>query len=175
MSQSKFILFLNICRIISLNNKKALPENNNNNNNNLKFLSLLTLTVQNAVLGLSMRYARTRTGPMFLSSSGKLFLHHIIREFYLIVKIVLAVLMSEVVKLLTCLIVVFFEEGHSFKRFKAAINNTIVRQPLDTLKICVPSFVYIVQNNLLYLSASHLDAATYQVSFLSIWFIYLQQ
>lgn len=113
-------------------------------NNNLKFLSLFTLTVQNAVLGLSMRYARTRSGPMFLSSS--------------------AVLMSEVVKLLTCLIVVFIEEGRSFKRFKAAINNTIVRQPLDTLKICVPSFVYIVQNNLLYLSASHLDAATYQVS-----------
>lgn len=73
--------------------------------------------------------------------------------------------MSEVVKLLTCLIVVFVEEGRSFKRFKAAINNTIVRQPIDTLKICVPSFVYIVQNNLLYLSASHLDAATYQVSF----------
>lgn len=72
--------------------------------------------------------------------------------------------MSEVIKLLTCLIVVFIEEGRSFKRFKAAINNTIVRQPIDTLKICVPSFVYIVQNNLLYLSASHLDAATYQVS-----------
>uniref|UniRef100_A0A336M2S5 CSON010750 protein n=1 Tax=Culicoides sonorensis TaxID=179676 RepID=A0A336M2S5_CULSO len=114
-------------------------------NTNLKFLSLFTLTVQNAVLGLSMRYARTRSGPMFLSSS--------------------AVLMSEVVKLLTCLIVVFVEEGRSFKRFKAAINNTIVRQPIDTLKICVPSFVYIIQNNLLYLSASHLDAATYQVTY----------
>ncbi|XP_063704537.1 UDP-N-acetylglucosamine transporter [Culicoides brevitarsis] len=118
---------------------------NQKTNNNLKFLSLFTLTVQNAVLGLSMRYARTRSGPMFLSSS--------------------AVLMSELVKLLTCLIVVFWEEGRSFKRFKAAINNTIVRQPLDTLKICVPSFVYIVQNNLLYLSASHLDAATYQVTY----------
>lgn len=71
--------------------------------------------------------------------------------------------MSEVVKLLICLVAVYLEEGKSFLRFKNVINNTIVRQPIDTLKICVPSFVYIVQNNLLYLSASHLDAATYQV------------
>lgn len=71
--------------------------------------------------------------------------------------------MSEVVKLLVCLVVVYIEEGKSFLRFKNTINQTIVRQPIDTLKICVPSFVYIVQNNLLYLSASHLDAATYQV------------
>lgn len=76
--------------------------------------------------------------------------------------------MSEVVKLLVCLIVVYLEEGRSFHRFKAAINNTIVRQPIDTLKICVPSLVYIIQNNLLYLSASHLDAATYQVGWLNI-------
>lgn len=35
---------------------------------------------------------------------------------------------------------------------------------MDTIKVCVPSFVYIIQNNLLYVSASHLDAATYQVT-----------
>lgn len=71
--------------------------------------------------------------------------------------------MSEVVKLLICLVVVYFEEGKSFTRFKNAINSNIVRQPIDTLKICVPSLIYVIQNNLLYLSASHLDAATYQV------------
>lgn len=37
---------------------------------NLKYVSLVTLTVQNALLGLSMRYSRTRTGDMFYSSTG---------------------------------------------------------------------------------------------------------
>lgn len=36
----------------------------------LKLVSLVTLTVQNAVLGLSMRYAWTRPGDKFLSSTG---------------------------------------------------------------------------------------------------------
>lgn len=72
--------------------------------------------------------------------------------------------MSEVVKLATCLVLVKLEEG-SFYRFKNAIKSTIINQPLDTLKVCVPSLVYIIQNNLLYISASHLDAATYQVTY----------
>lgn len=40
------------------------------NTNSLKYISLITLTLQNALLGLSMRYARTRDGDMFLSSTG---------------------------------------------------------------------------------------------------------
>lgn len=48
-------------------------------------------------------------------------------------------------------------------KLKEAINIQIIKQPLDTLKVCVPSMVYVVQNNLLYVAASHLDAATYQV------------
>lgn len=72
--------------------------------------------------------------------------------------------MSEVVKLLTCLVLVRLEEGN-FQKFILSLKNSIIRQPMDTLKICVPSFVYIIQNNLLYVSASHLDAATYQVTY----------
>lgn len=37
----------------------------------LKYVSLVTLTLQNAMVGLSMRYSRTRAGDMFLSSTGK--------------------------------------------------------------------------------------------------------
>jgi UDP-sugar transporter A1/2/3 len=59
---------------------------------------------------------------------------------------------------------VYQEEGN-IERAVAALHNTIIKQPMDTLKVCVPSFVYIVQNNLLYVSASHLDAATYQVTY----------
>lgn len=115
------------------------------NINTLKYVSLITLTLQNAILGLSMRYARTRPGEIFVSST--------------------AVLMSEVVKLITCLIVVFYEEGKNYTNFLQSLHKTIIQNPLDTLKVCVPSFVYIIQNNLLYVSASHLDAATYQVTY----------
>ncbi|XP_055373865.1 UDP-N-acetylglucosamine transporter [Condylostylus longicornis] len=115
------------------------------NANTLKYVSLVTLTLQNAVLGLSMRYARTRPGDIFLSST--------------------AVFMSEVVKLITCLFLVFIEEGKDTKKFFQSLYKVIIENPIDTLKVCVPSLVYIVQNNLLYVSASHLDAATYQVTY----------
>lgn len=70
--------------------------------------------------------------------------------------------MAEVVKLLTCLILVLVEEGN-FPKFFDALKSTIIKQPVDTLKVSVPSLLYVVQNNLLYISASNLDAATYQV------------
>ncbi|XP_043584539.1 UDP-galactose translocator [Bombus pyrosoma] len=110
----------------------------------LKYISLITLTLQNALVGLSMRYARTRSGDMFLSST--------------------AVVMAEVVKLLICLILVLVEEGN-FPKFVDALKSTIIKQPVDTLKVSVPSLLYVVQNNLLYISASNLDAATYQVTY----------
>nr|XP_003706491.1 PREDICTED: UDP-galactose translocator [Megachile rotundata]XP_012148027.1 PREDICTED: UDP-galactose translocator [Megachile rotundata]XP_012148028.1 PREDICTED: UDP-galactose translocator [Megachile rotundata]XP_012148029.1 PREDICTED: UDP-galactose translocator [Megachile rotundata] len=110
----------------------------------LKYISLITLTVQNALVGLSMRYARTRSGDMFLSST--------------------AVVMAEVVKFITCLILVLSEEG-SFPKFIDSLHSQIIKQPVDTLKVCVPSLLYTIQNNLLYVSASNLDAATYQVTY----------
>lgn len=75
-----------------------------------------------------------------------------------------AVLMSEIVKMITCLAVVYVQTG-GIVQLTETINIVIVKHPMDTLKVCVPSFVYVVQNNLLYVSASHLDAATYQVRF----------
>lgn len=114
-------------------------------NEKMKYISLVTLTLQNAALGLSMRYARTRDGDMFLSST--------------------AVVMSELVKLVACIFLVFREEGSTFTALKHALHNTIIKQPMDTLKVCVPSMIYVIQNNLLYVAASHLDAATYQVTY----------
>lgn len=73
--------------------------------------------------------------------------------------------MSEIVKLLTCLILVFYEEGKNVQRFADTLHRVVIVNIVDTLKVCVPSMVYIIQNNLLYLSASHLDAATYQVTY----------
>lgn len=41
----------------------------------------------------------------------------------------------------------------------------IYDQPLDTLKVCLPAMLYTLQNNLFYIAASHLDAATFMVIF----------
>lgn len=116
-----------------------------NVNNTMKYVSLVTLTLQNAALGLSMTYSRSRAGELFLAST--------------------AVLMAEVVKLVTCLWLVFLEEGSTIKGLTSSLHSVIIQQPLDTLKVCVPSLVYMIQNNLLYVAASHLDAATYQVTY----------
>ncbi|XP_069956536.1 UDP-galactose translocator isoform X9 [Cherax quadricarinatus] len=110
----------------------------------LKYVSLVTLTVQNSAVALSMRYARTRPGDMFIASS--------------------AVVMAELVKMFASLFLVFKQEG-SIQHLFMALHTQIWQQKIDTLKVCVPSFVYLVQNNLLYVSASNLDAATYQVTY----------
>jgi len=114
-------------------------------NQRLKYLSLVTLTGQNAVLGLSMRYARTRPGDMFISTT--------------------AVFLAELVKLVTCLGLVWNSEERDFGRWWNSLHSTIIKQPLDTVKVMVPSAVYLIQNNLLYVAASNLDVATYQITY----------
>jgi len=114
------------------------------NSQNLKYLSLLTLTVQNSAVSLCMRYAKTREGDIFFSST--------------------AVFCAELLKLLTCLVLVFMEEGTAL-RFKASLHSAIIKNKVDTLKMTVPSLIYVLQNNLLYVSAANLDAATYQVTY----------
>jgi len=114
-------------------------------NQSLKYISLVTLTGQNAMLGLSMRYARTRPGDMFISTT--------------------AVFMAELVKLVTCLGLVWNDEDRSFSKWWATLDKTIIKQPLDTVKVMVPSAVYLIQNNLLYVAASNLDVATYQITY----------
>lgn len=111
----------------------------------VKVVSLVALTFQNAVLSLSMRYVETQYGDKFVSST--------------------AVVMSEVVKCIISLFLVYYYESLSLVHFIKTLHGTVVKQPIDTLKVSVPAVVYIVQNNLLYISASHLDAATNQVTY----------
>ena len=52
---------------------------------------------------------------------------------------------------------------YSFSRASNYFINEIINKPKETAKLIVPSGLYAVQNNLLYLALSNLDAATYQV------------
>jgi len=112
----------------------------------LKYVSLVLLALQNAILILVMRYATTQPGEMFLKTSS--------------------VVMAEVFKCGLSLAVIFYAEAHlSMAKFIQHMNENIVQQPLDCLKIAVPSVIYMLQNNLLYIAVSNLEAATYQVTY----------
>ena len=67
-------------------------------------------------------------------------------------------------KVLTCLLITFLE-FKSFPKWIKFLNTNIVLQPLDTLKVAVPSLIYVIQNNLQYVAISNLDAATFQVTY----------
>lgn len=66
-------------------------------------------------------------------------------------------------KLCLCLGVVFYQSGFSFTALGSEIYYHVWASPYEMLKLCVPSFLYTVQNNLLYLALTNLDAATYQI------------
>jgi len=114
-------------------------------NNMIKYGSLLLLVGQMVGLVLLMRYSRTHSagGELYLAST--------------------AVFMMEIMKLCLCLAVVFHQLGHSFSALRTEIYNNVWGAPFDMLKLCVPSLLYTIQNNLLYLALSNLDAATYQI------------
>lgn len=108
----------------------------------LKYASLVVLTIQNAVLILSMRYSRTVSGNMFITTT--------------------AVVLSETLKMVTCLTIVFFQKK-SFAEYYQHLYDSIIVNWKDTLKMSVPAIVYALQNNLQYVAVSNLGAAVFQV------------
>jgi UDP-sugar transporter A1/2/3 len=133
----------------------------------VKYLTLVLLVAQNTALVLTMRYSLV---------SGK------IEDRYASTT---AIACMEVMKLLICTAVVFWQgdsanidiekeqkKSQGLKLIKdkgigfvGAIREFVVQSPLEMLKLTVPSILYTVQNNLLYVALKNLDAATYQVCY----------
>ena len=109
----------------------------------MKHISLVSLTLQNVVSILLLRYVRTTPGPRFYNST--------------------AVINSEVQKTFLSILLVI-HEARGVKAGLKLIYNTIVRQPYDTFKTGIPALLYTLQNNLLFIAISNLDAATFQVT-----------
>lgn len=53
--------------------------------------------------------------------------------------------------------------GFSVAKLGASIKEHIFMQPMDCAKVAVPSVVYMLQNNLIFVALSNLEAATFQV------------
>nr|XP_020442385.1 UDP-N-acetylglucosamine transporter-like isoform X2 [Monopterus albus] len=112
----------------------------------LRYVSLGVLVVQSTSLVLIMRYSRTQKedGPRYLASS--------------------AVVSAEVLKILVCTFLVFMENNFSVQAMSQLFQE-IVNKPMDTMKLAIPAGIYTLQNNLLYVALSNLDAATFQVTY----------
>ncbi|EHB09447.1 UDP-galactose translocator [Heterocephalus glaber] len=110
----------------------------------LKYISLAVLVVQNASLILSIRYARTLPGDRFFATT--------------------AVVMAEVLKGLTCLLLLFAQKRGNVKHLILFLHEAVLVQYVDTLKLAVPSLIYTLQNNLQYVAISNLPAATFQLA-----------
>ena len=112
----------------------------------IKYGSLLLLILQMVGLVLLMRYSRTTSSgeDLYLSST--------------------AVATMELMKFVICLGVVGTQAG-SMDGLAKQLRQHILHSPGELLKLSVPSFLYMIQNNLLYLALSNLDAATYQVCY----------
>src|SRR5438132_14025147 len=92
-------------------------------------LALAALVVQNTALILFQRYSRTMDSPRYLSST--------------------AVAVMECVKFCTCLGVIF-AQAPSPKAFVEEIRREVVTNRVEIVRLAIPSFLYTVQNNLLY-------------------------
>lgn len=112
-----------------------------------KQLSLIVLVVQNSTLVLMMRYSRIVQKPgqtMYVAST--------------------AVFLAEVLKIVACLVVMRHQQG-SWDKFSLMVRREILGKPGETLKMLIPSGLYALQNNLLYVALSNLEAATFQVTY----------
>lgn len=127
-----------------------------------KYVSLVVLVVQNSALVLTMRYSRILPGPQYLSST--------------------AVVMSEIIKCTICLLVHLHEQSKRPSEPSSPVlsNDTdsgsarySVRQLFHDIfsvksgffKLLVPAVLYTLQNNLQFVAATNLDAATFQVTY----------
>lgn len=114
----------------------------------IKYGSLLLLILQMVGLVLLMRYTRSGAGgteqDLYLAST--------------------AVFAMETMKFAICAGVIWFQLGSANLLVKE-MRHHVLDSPGEILKLSVPSFLYMVQNNLLYLALTNLDAATYQVCY----------
>ena len=108
----------------------------------LKWSSLVLLVVQNTSTILLIRHVRTqKTDEMFFSTT--------------------AIVCQDLLKIFASIFMIFIESG--LCNGLSQINKLVFRKPMDLLLTGLPAFIYTLQNNLIYVAVSHLDAAIFQV------------
>ncbi|CAF0732032.1 unnamed protein product [Brachionus calyciflorus] len=144
----KFLLATKI-KLANITNKMKT----NSNQNFIKYFSLVLLILQTSSLVLVMRYSRTANKTDENGNKNQIYLSST------------AVVCAEVIKLITCVIIIWVQTGYSVDLTLRQFNDEIIQKPIETLKLLIPSGLYTLQNNLLFIALSNLDAATYQVTY----------
>jgi len=114
----------------------------------LRYICLGVLVIQTSTNILTLRYSRTRRTPgepVYLAST--------------------AVLCTEILKLLLSYAALLQTSNYDVFKVNKGILSQLTENWKDGIKLAVPALMYVVQNNLLFLALSKLDAATYQVTY----------
>lgn len=111
----------------------------------LRYGTLVILVLQTTATVLLLRYSRTRPGPPYLAST--------------------AVMMNECCKFCVCIVSLIAQQKFSVRKSWRAFREEILEKPFETMKLIIPSGLYCLQNNLLFVALTNLDAATYQVTY----------
>lgn len=112
----------------------------------MKWVSLLMLVAQTVGVVFAMRLSRTskQEGPRYLNTT--------------------AVFFSELMKLACSFLFLSSEKG-SIGSAVLTVKQNLFQNPAETMKVSVPSILYCVQNNLLFIALSNLSGAVYQVTY----------
>ncbi|KIJ69314.1 hypothetical protein HYDPIDRAFT_80759 [Hydnomerulius pinastri MD-312] len=115
----------------------------------LKYISLVTLAVQNSLLTIIMHYSRVSIPPSQSYSAPT------------------AVLLNELLKGAISLAIAFtnIDRSTSYTSDTPQLGITTGLFSPDCWKLSIPAILYVIQNNLQYVAATNLEAATFQVSY----------
>jgi len=112
----------------------------------LRYLVLSVLVLQTSFLVLILRYSRTHSNGEQYTATTVVFL-------------------TECLKYILCLVLLLWQKDGSVSGMVHDFRNEIILRPLDTIMLAIPASLYTLQNNLLILALTNLDAATYQVTY----------
>lgn len=110
-----------------------------------KLLILVWYSVQNTIHILLMSYTRGRNVSEVYYPS-------------------VAVFFTEVFKFVMCLFMVLKDASFNPLIMLRMLKEQVILKPRDTLKVCIPTMVYVFQNNILYVGASHLNATAFMIT-----------
>lgn len=112
----------------------------------MKWVSLLMLVAQTVSVVFFMRLSRSASveGPRYLNTT--------------------AVFFSECMKLGCSFLFLWYEKG-TLGDALTEVRTKFMKTPFELLKVSVPGLLYVLQNNLLFISLSNLSAAVYQVTY----------